>query len=374
VTDIRVPKLNNNDARHTLVEWLVDEGAAVTEGDPLLVLETSKATHDVCAPTQGLLLPQARAGEEYEVGAVLGRLCADDAELVAARSTVDELAAGKPVTGMVVTAPAAALVERLGISADRLAATGLRVIRREDVERLAESGPRRQQLPRPQQAVAEVVTRSHTTIPAGFAAVVVDVGTAVEFARAATKQQRVLVGLPELVVAALAALFPRFTEMFASPHDDHTFAQPDAPHIALTVDTGTGLYLPVIRDAHERSLREISAATMDMRLSAMRNGFTAGELSGANIVVSLNNEPDVLLAQPFVFPGHTCAVSLGGVREVLKLVSGEVRSRPEVTLGLAYDHRFVNGRAAVAFLREIKSVLEATQAPVQAESAGDGVR
>ena len=92
----------------------------------------------------------------------------------------------------------------------------------------------------------------------------------------------------------------------------------------------------------------------------MSGSFRERELTGGNIVVALHNDRDVLAAIPFVFPGMICAVSLAGPREELVLdEDGTVRARTVANLGLAYDHRFVNGRDAAMFLQHVKDLVEA---------------
>lgn len=71
-TEILLPKLGFSMNEGRLTEWLVADGGAVTEGQPLFALESDKSTNEVDAPASGTLKIIIPAGETYEVGTVLG--------------------------------------------------------------------------------------------------------------------------------------------------------------------------------------------------------------------------------------------------------------------------------------------------------------
>lgn len=73
-TPINLPKLGWTMEEGTLQEWLVDDGATVTAGDPLYILETDKVENEVVAPESGVLRQSVAAGETYSVGTELGTI------------------------------------------------------------------------------------------------------------------------------------------------------------------------------------------------------------------------------------------------------------------------------------------------------------
>ena len=73
-TQILLPKLGFSMNEGMLAEWLVADGGAVKEGDPLFALESDKSTQEVESPASGTLKIIAQAGETYEVGTVLGEI------------------------------------------------------------------------------------------------------------------------------------------------------------------------------------------------------------------------------------------------------------------------------------------------------------
>ncbi|MER6944218.1 2-oxo acid dehydrogenase subunit E2 [Nonomuraea sp. NPDC000554] len=362
--EIRVPKLNNNDAAYTLLEWLAADGARVRRDDVVASLETSKAVEELVSEHDGVLTHLLPVGAECVPGELIARVGPrpEPADALAPDPPADPLAPGTPA--QLITAPAQALIDELGVDPARVRALGVKVVRRADVLRLAAPSPdvpalgsdgpatgeRAHPLGNMQRAVGRTVTLSHQTIPAGYTAIKVDVGPAMATARDLTRRVRKLVGLPDLLIAAVAGLHESFPLFFARLVDDRTAAVPDSPHVGVTIDLGTGLYVPVIRDARDRSVPEIAGQLAEFRKLAQHGGFREEQLAGGNIVVTLHHDADIVMAVPIVFPGQACAVALTSPQP-----EGE---RTVAVVGVAYDHRLINGRDAVLFLHALKESLE----------------
>ncbi|MFI6794757.1 2-oxo acid dehydrogenase subunit E2 [Streptosporangium canum] len=412
MADIRVPKLNNNDTEYLVVEWLVEDGKPVQAGDPVAVLETSKAADELEAAEPGHLHHVAGLNTWIAPGAVLARITPEavpaSAGAPVASGAVPAASAGAPgISGAVpastsaaspdtpaapadvpaagapvVTDPARALMDALGVTVAQVTALGLPIVRRGDVERLAESagtppatgGHARADgthehageagsggaagthpLSRVQRAVARAVTTSHGTIPAAYTAVKFDVGPLLARTRGLSREVRRPVGLAELFVQAVAALHPAFPLFFASVDGDR--ARPaEAPRVGVTFDMGQGLYVPVVHDTG--SLREIADTLMRYRLAATEGDFRERDLTGANIAITLHTDADVILAIPFVFPGTVCALAITSPQpEVVLGEDGAVTTRTVANIGLAYDHRLINGRDAALFLAALRMEL-----------------
>jgi 2-oxoglutarate dehydrogenase E2 component (dihydrolipoamide succinyltransferase) len=335
VADIRVPKLNNNDTEYILTEWIIPSGQPVEPGQPVATLETSKAAEELVSEESGVLHHLAEAGAECVPGQVIAQLLASAADPV-------------PVTGVqhrqendqVITEPAAALIKELGISPEDVRALNLKVVRRNDIEKL--SGRVRTLSP-VQRAIGRTVTQSHQTIPAAYTVIKVDVSAAMSEARGLTRQLRRLVGLPDLLVSAVAKLHKEFPLFFASLQDDRTVRLADTPQVGVTVDLGDGLYIPVIRGTPD--VPEIAAQMAAFRTSAQRGTFREDDLQGANIVVTLHHDEGIVFAIPIIHPGNACALALGAPDNGV------------AHIGLAYDHRLINGRDAVLFLQGLRDLL-----------------
>lgn len=345
--EIVVPKLNSNDTEYTLVRWLAEDGGPVQPGDAVAVVETSKATEELESTSSGFLRQVVAAGKPCAPGEVIGQV---------GSSVVAPVVVGEPeVTGgQIVTEPARELIDRLGITPEQLESLGRKVIRLSDVERLA--GTVRELSP-VQRAVGRTVSESHRTVPAAYTVIKVDVGAVLAEARALTRSLRKLVGLPDFLVAAVAGLHTEFPLPFATLAGSSVRLSA-APHVGVTVDLGQGLYVPVIRDAAGLDVPGIAGRLTEYRKAAQRGEFRAEDLTGANITVTLHHDPGIVLAIPIIHPDQVCALALGAPSPELALEDGEVVSRTFATIGLAYDHRVLNGRDAVLFLQALKEALE----------------
>ncbi|CCH19520.1 Putative E2 dihydrolipoyl acyltransferase [Micromonospora lupini str. Lupac 08] len=393
VTDLVVPKLNNNDTSYVLLDWLAEDGEQVRAGEPIAEVETSKAAEELLSDGDGVLHRLVEVNRECAPGDVIGHVF-DSEE---ARQRFLAAAVAPPVVplpdvspgGPVLTDSARELAAAHGLGDDELRGLGRSVVRRTDVERLladrsaapaattepvvvaaaaalaAGDGPEPDDprpvhaLSRAQRAVAAVVTESHREVPAALAVIKVRADAALTVARDLTRATRTLVGLPELLVKAIGGLREDHPLLFASPGDGSSVRLAEAAHVGVTIDVGTGLFIPVVRDVEELTCAEIAETLMHFRSRAGGEGFRAGELAGGTIVVSLHTDPDVVLAGPIVFPGQTCVVAIGGTQDELALdTDGRVVTRRFVNLSAVYDHRVVNGREAVAFLQAVKAALE----------------
>lgn len=370
--EIRVPKVNANDATYILVQWLTTDGAWVSPGDPVAVVETSKANEEIAAEAAGIVHILTPSGAECHPGQTIARLHAADERQRSATAAASPPANGErgdpPVA---ITAPAQALLEEHGLDIAAVQAQfGRRVVRRGDIEALildagrAPSTPPpeparvRKTLPLVQQAVADVVTESHRTVPAAFVAVQVRADQALALARQLSRQHRCLIGLPELLIKAIAAQHADFPLCFAHLIDPATVGLAEAAHVGLTVDVGSGLRVPVVHHAARLSWHQLGTTLMGLRAAAMRGRLRAGDFTGGNILVALHNDQDVTVAVPLVYPGQTCAVSLAATQSVLALdAEGSVHAERVVQVGLAYDHRVISGSVAVAFLQALKRLL-----------------
>lgn len=367
--DIRVPKLNNNDDQYTLIEWIVADGRPVQPDDAVATVETSKTAEELVCAEPGILHHVMPVGSQCSPGDVIGHVAAlgspDFDEPTGHARPLPATVSRSDDDGPVVTRPAQALIKQLGVDPEAVRTLGVKIVRAADVQRLAAARDDHAQAytpPPAQQAVAKVVVRSHATIPAAYTAVKVDVGAAVEVARRQAKELRRLVGLPELLVAAVAALHPAFPLFFAEPIDESTLRLADEPHVGVTIDVGRGLYVPVVRNAARLTFAELAEALTGFRGAAVSGAFRERDLSGGNITVTLHGDPDITLAIPIVFPGQTCALALAGTQHEVSLdPNGAATTRTVANIGIAYDHRFVNGRDAVLFLQAVKKAVEAPE-------------
>ena len=304
---VTVPTLNSNDTSYVLLEWLVTDGSAVAEGQPLAVVETSKAVEELVAAHAGTVRIAVPSGADCAPGTTIGHI--------------------------VGSAPTPAPVP-------------------------VQPSPAGRPLPPVQRRIADVVTASHREIPAAFTVARADLDAALARAGRLSAETGAAIGLNELIIHAVAGLHARFPDLFAAITADGRVADADRPVVGVTVDAGTGLYLPVIRDAAGLDLSDLADRLVELRMKALRGRLRERDMAGMNFLVALNDAPGVVVAQPIIPPGIAAALSVPHVQHQAVIEpDGRARMRAVADLGLAYDHRLVNGAQAAAFLGALADAL-----------------
>ena len=360
---ITIPTINNNDTQATLVEWRKADGSTVQAQETLAVLETSKATFDLPCETAGLLHIQATPGQPYDFGATIGYVFKDAAER---EQFLVKKTASLPIssaTDLVVTQSARQLINAHGITDAQLRALGKKIIKAQDLAALvapSASTPLEFLKPSQQQtAIARLVSRSHASVPKSFILKKFVCDGALNQLAEFSKKEGVMVGLADLLVKLVSGLPGEFPFFFGELRDDLQFVPAKVAHIGVTFDLGTGLFIPVLQSPAELSLKEIAQRMMTLRMKALRNKFTSDDLTGANIAISLNADKDTIFVSPIIQVPQTCMLSVGAVQTELGLsAENQLQTRRYFNLGLAFDHRVINGFQANAFLNAIKIQLD----------------
>ncbi len=128
--------------------------------------------------------------------------------------------------------------------------------------------------------------------------------------------------------------------------------------IGIAVGGGKGLVVPVLRNAERMSFAEIEQAIEDMARRAQENKLKPEELTGGTFTITNGGVYGSLLSTPIVNPPQSGILGLHAIQERPVAREGQVVIRPMMYVALTYDHRIVDGREAVTFLRRIKEIVE----------------
>jgi 2-oxoglutarate dehydrogenase E2 component (dihydrolipoamide succinyltransferase) len=128
--------------------------------------------------------------------------------------------------------------------------------------------------------------------------------------------------------------------------------------IGIAVGSQRGLVVPVLRNAHLMSFAEIERAIADLASRANDNRLRPDELEGGTFTISNGGVYGSLLSTPIVNPPQSGVLGLHAIQERPVARDGQVVIRPMMYVALTYDHRVVDGREAVTFLRRIKEIIE----------------
>jgi 2-oxoglutarate dehydrogenase E2 component (dihydrolipoamide succinyltransferase) len=129
--------------------------------------------------------------------------------------------------------------------------------------------------------------------------------------------------------------------------------------IGVAIGGGKGLVVPVLRSAERLSFAEIERAIGDFGRRAKENKLTVEELRGGTFTISNGGIYGSLLSTPIVNPPQSGILGMHAIQERPVAREGNVVIRPMMYVALTYDHRIVDGREAVTFLKRVKEAIEA---------------
>jgi len=128
--------------------------------------------------------------------------------------------------------------------------------------------------------------------------------------------------------------------------------------IGVAIGGGKGLVVPVLRNVERMSFADIERAISDYAAAAGDNRLQPQDLEGGTFTISNGGIYGSLLSTPIVNPPQSGILGLHSIQERPIALDGQVVIRPMMYLALTYDHRIVDGREAVGFLKTIKDVIE----------------
>jgi pyruvate dehydrogenase E2 component (dihydrolipoamide acetyltransferase) len=403
-----MPKSTMTMTEGEVVRWLVEDGQDVREGELVVEIMTDKVNLDVESPTGGRLRILAQPGETVEVGTAIGVILAEGEEAPAdlgatgedttaaapteAQADQGELEAPRPVAKApapeAVTSlpgdgdgdrrprasPAArAMAKRLGVDLTAIQGTGPRGrilpqdIRSEAGEATAEATTTRaSERPAPDAERAGEPTIRRRFRPTGVRGVMArrmaeaasipqftlfaDVSfSAAERARRATNRRgNARVSLTDVVLRAAALALGDHPALNAHWAEGEIVEFAD-PNLGVAVDTDQGLVVPVIHRAHTLDLPTLSGRRAELVEAARSGRLVPEQLSGATFTVSNLGMFGIEVFQPVVNPPQVALLSVGRTRE---------DADGTTTLGLAADHRAVDGVQAARFLERVRELIE----------------
>ncbi len=179
--------------------------------------------------------------------------------------------------------------------------------------------------------------------------------SAVQAARAAAGDRRRSVNT--YIMAAVARALPNHPLLNAELVENAVVTF-EAINLGMAVATPDGLVVTVIRDADQKSLDELEAAANDLATRARAGKLKLPDIEGGTFTVSNLGMYGIDGGFPLPRPPEGAILLVGRMRDQLAVVNGQLTQRPMAWFSLAFDHRFIDGAAAAAFLQEVQERLE----------------
>ncbi|CAN6278663.1 unnamed protein product [Urochloa humidicola] len=128
--------------------------------------------------------------------------------------------------------------------------------------------------------------------------------------------------------------------------------------ISVAVGTSKGLVVPVIRDTDRMNFADIEKGINNLAKKANAGALSIDEMAGGTFTISNGGVYGSLISTPIINPPQSSILGMHSIVQRPMVVDGKIVARPMMYLALTYDHRLVDGREAVLFLRRIKDVVE----------------
>jgi 2-oxoglutarate dehydrogenase E2 component (dihydrolipoamide succinyltransferase) len=128
--------------------------------------------------------------------------------------------------------------------------------------------------------------------------------------------------------------------------------------IGVAVSSEKGLVVPVVRDADRLGFAEVELAIAGLAKRVRERTVTLGELSGGVFTVSNGGIYGNLLSTPILNPPQSAILGMHAIKKRPVVVDDAIVIRPMMYLAVSYDHRIVDGREAVSFLKRVVQCIE----------------
>ncbi|XP_067389305.1 dihydrolipoyllysine-residue succinyltransferase component of 2-oxoglutarate dehydrogenase complex, mitochondrial isoform X2 [Emydura macquarii macquarii] len=132
----------------------------------------------------------------------------------------------------------------------------------------------------------------------------------------------------------------------------------DYVDISVAVATPRGLVVPVIRNVETMNFADIERTISELGEKARKNELAIEDMDGGTFTISNGGVFGSLFGTPIINPPQSAILGMHGIFDRPVAVGGKVEVRPMMYVALTYDHRLIDGREAVTFLRKIKAAVE----------------
>jgi 2-oxoglutarate dehydrogenase E2 component (dihydrolipoamide succinyltransferase) len=358
-TAVLVPRMNTNDDQAVLVKWLVSSGSHVQAEQPVVMLETTKATFEVNAPRGGYIFFELGTKIMVDVGAAIAWV-SDDATPPAQRAAGSQKnAVPQAPADERISRKALRLMRDSGLTAadfpgaERIEAVDVeRVIAQRaagapaDNARLASSDAEPFEQTSSKMIEAVTLERVYRQLVPSTVAITVN-EPRLQARLQEIAQAEGLVSLVELTIFEVAGLLSETPELNGFYANGRASTYRDVA-IGFAINAGRSLKVPVIRDCKGASILQIARSLRDLSLRYMRDELVADDMTGGTFTVT-------------DLSGHGVVHFIPVINDRQSAILGICAERPGTAsreLVLTFDHRMADGMLAAGFLNQLRERLE----------------
>ncbi|WCR28357.1 2-oxo acid dehydrogenase subunit E2 [Paenibacillus thiaminolyticus] len=382
---IVMPQLGESITEGTISKWLVNIGDKVKKYDPVCEVITDKVIAEVPSAFSGTVSEIAvQEGETVEVGALICCIAAEDNEMTPVESKAsapyqeaDDAATqgtDDPATQAAANqrySPAVLkLAQENNLDLSRIEGSGIdgRITRKDILEILqGKSSVDDETIPVTaiRKTIANRMRKSKQEIPHAWLMVECDVTNLVRY-RGQLKEEFQkkegihLTYLPFFIKSVVEALkeFPILNSQWA---DDHIIVK-KAVHISVAVATDEALFVPVIKDAGQKSIFDLAKAVDELVKKTREGRLTPDDTTGGTFTVNNTGSFGSVLSAPIINPPQVAILSVEAIVQRPIIIDNMIAVRDMVNICLSMDHRVLDGLVCGRFLNRVKHKIESYRA------------
>ena len=396
--EVKVPEFGESIQEVQIAQWQKKVGEFIAKDEDLVELESEKASQALPSPESGIIKEILHEdGAFVQVGDVIARMEAADAPAASATP-----AATPPAAAPARVMPAAErILHENDLSPEQVTATGPggRLLK-EDVMRQAAGDARQRQapvaaaapsVPTPASKAQSEIDEFHDELETLERADQIKPMSMIRRTIAkrlveAQNQAALLTTFNEIDMQPVMELRSKYKEQFLDKHgvklgfmsffakasvealkrfpainsqiDGNNVVYRNYCDVGIAIGGGKGLVVPILRSVERLSFAAIERTIGRFATLAQANKIKPEDLEGGTFTISNGGVYGSLLSTPIVNPPQSGILGLHSIQKRPVVVNDEIVIRPMMYVALTYDHRIVDGREAVQFLKTIKEVLE----------------
>ncbi len=398
-TEVKVPVLGESITEATIGEWLKQPGEAVDRDEPIASLETDKVALEVPAPVAGVMGKTLFAeGDTVNVDDVIASIEAGDGAAAAPKTetasppATKEVAAPPPqAAGDVPTLSPAVrrLVLEHGLDPTKIKGSGKdgRLTKEDVLEAAKNAGDPPASPPAAEAPAAAVATPAKGAREEERVRMSRLRQTIAKRLKSAQDTAALLTTFNDCDMTEVMETRKKYKELFEKKHGVRlgfmgfftkavALAAKDVPSVnaqidgdeivyhnyldvSVAVSAPNGLVVPVVRNADNMSFAEIESTIGDFGKRAKEGTLKMEEMQGGTFTISNGGVFGSLMSTPIINPPQSAVLGLHRIEQrPVVMPDGSIAARPMMYLALSYDHRLVDGREAVTFLKIVKEAIE----------------
>ena len=382
MVEIKVPSVGESILEVTIASWPKKTGEFVERDEAICEIESDKATVELVAEADGVLTVLVEAGETVAIGTKIAEIAPSAAKSPsssAAKETPPPTPTPQPSPSPAPSAPhyaeghpsptAKKILEEKGIASETFHGSG-RDGRITQADALAAAPSPRQGLNRaverkPMSAMRKTIAKRLVEAKNTTAMLTtfneVDMHQVMDLRKKYQEQfvakHQIKLGFMSLFTKALTESLKHFRAVGASI-DGNDMVFPTYADVGIAVSTPKGLVVPVVRNAQSLGLAQIEQEILRLAGKAREGKLSIQEMSGGTITITNGGIFGSMLSTPILNIPQSAILGMHNIVERPVAINGQVVIRPIMYLALSYDHRVIDGKESVGFLKSIKEFIE----------------